>query len=139
MNRFAAIACAGLLAGCTTAQMSTAQSTAASAAPAVTTLAALASAHSTTVASLIAKGALFCQKQDGTVAAVATVAGMAAPVAGLLPGGAMAVSVIGASASAVANVCAAIAAIPVPPPTNVAPDTVPVVAVPAAATLKPAA
>jgi hypothetical protein len=126
------------LGACTAAQIGTAQTVAAQATPAVGTLAALAAAHSTTVASLITKGALFCQKADGTVAAVASVTGIAAPVAAVIPGAAVAVSVIGASAAAVAGVCAAIQAVPVPAPTNVAPDGVAVVVVPAASALKPA-
>ena len=121
------------LSGCTATQLATAQSTAAAASGPVTTLAALAAQRSTTAADLIAKGALFCRKADGSVAAIATTVGMVGPVVSVLPYGAVAVSVIGASASAVASVCAAIEAIPVPPPTNVAMDTVPVVAVPAAA------
>ena len=97
-------------------------------AAAVTTLAGLAAAHNATVATLVTQGALFCQKSSGIVA-------IAAPVAGsLVPQYA---SVIGASAAVVAQVCASLeaAAVPVPPPTNVPLNQVPVVTTPAAALL----
>ena len=129
----------GLLAGCSTAKVSAGTAVAQQATGPLTTLAGLAAAHSTTAADLIAKGALFCaNKVTGAVSVVASADAMAAPFASLVPYGAVAVSVIGASANAVAGVCAAIQSVPVPAPTNVATDTVPVVAVQAAAALKPA-
>jgi hypothetical protein len=124
--------------GCTSAQLATAQSVGTAAAAPATALVSVAAAHNTTVADLIAKGALFCRKADGTVAAIATTDAMAAPVASVVPYGAAVVTVIGASASVVQGVCAAIQAVPVPAPTNVAPDTVPVIATAAAKVLKPA-
>ena len=122
----AAAVLAVALAGCTTAQLTGAQN----AAPAAGTLLALASGQSTTVADLVAKGALFCNTTAGVRAVAAPVA------AGLAP---KAASVINASASVVASVCASLeaAAKPVAPPTNVPLDTVPVAVTPAAAALKP--
>lgn len=76
------------------------------------TLAAIAAQNNTTVASLVSKGALFCQLNGGTdVIGVLTAAGAPA-------------SVTNQSAPAVANTCAALNAIPVPAPAN--PGSVPV-------------
>jgi hypothetical protein len=84
-----------------------------------TTLAAIAAANNTTVAHLVTQGALFCQAAGPAVTAPFVLANAAgAPV-----------SVTGQAASAVAAACAALQAIPVPPP--VAPASTPVVAAPA--------
>jgi len=91
------------------------------------TLAAVAAAHNTTVASLVTKGALFCQKATDDlplVVALANVSGVP-------------VSVTGIASDVVAGACAGIAAIPVPPPAD--PSTAPVVMAPSAAALPAAA
>lgn len=83
------------------------------------TLASVAAANNTTVASLVTKGALFCQQQTITgtlVVAAANAAG--APV-----------SVTGQLANDVAQACAALGAVPVPPPAD--PASAPVKTVPA--------
>lgn len=80
------------------------------------TLAAIAAQNNTTVASVVTKGALFCQLGGGAgIVAVINAAG--APV-----------SVTGQSAAAVATACGAFQAIPVPPPSD--PASVPTQALP---------
>lgn len=112
------LAAAGLtLAACTPAEQTQLQASG-------TTFAAVAAAHNTTVASLITKGALFCQKNEPVIA---TAAG-AAEVVAVATGQGVAASVIGQSAQAVAATCAVLNAVPVPAPA--AASTVPVVTVP---------
>lgn len=70
------------------------------------TLAAVAAQNSTTVAKVVAKGALFCQLGGGgAIIAVATAAGAPA-------------SVLGQGSDVVAQACAAFAAVPVAPPAD---------------------
>lgn len=85
------------------------------------TLASVAAANNKTVADVVAKGALFCQQDSVLLPAVVALANAAgAPV-----------SVTGQASSDVAQACAAIQAVPVPPPA--APGSVPVVASPSVA------
>lgn len=85
------------------------------------TLASVAAAQNTTVASLVTKGALFCEQYVATssplVVALANIAG--APV-----------SVTGMASDDVAKACAVIAGVPVAPPVD--PESVPVVTAPVA-------
>jgi hypothetical protein len=99
---------------------------------AATTLATVAAAENTTVAKLVTKGALFCQKNLGTIE---TATG-AAQVVAVATGQGVAASVLNQSATAVAATCAVLNAVPVPPPA--APETTPVVTVPTT-TLPPVA
>lgn len=91
---------------------------------AAVTLAAVAAANNTTVASLVTKGALFCQSPQ--LASGQTIAGI---VAVSLTSGQTA-SVINQASQAVADACSAIGMIPVAPPAN--PSSVPTVVVPSA-------
>jgi hypothetical protein len=84
------------------------------------TLGAVAAAHNTTVASLVTKGALFCQKATADAPLIVAVANLSG----------VPVSVTNASSDAVAATCAGISAIPVPPPADVA--ATPVVMAPSA-------
>jgi len=98
----------------------------ATATPAVSTLAGLAAANNATVADLVTKGQLFCETAGGPVAVADTIGGLTSYA-----------SVINASASTVQDVCAALDAVPVPPPSTIALASVPVVVSPAAAALAP--
>jgi hypothetical protein len=103
------------VAGCGTTPTQQASLTAGAA-----TLTAVAAAHNTSVASLVGRGALFCQKAaaDGPlVVALANVSGVP-------------VSVTGVASDVVAAACAGIAAVPVPPPVD--PGSTPVVLAPVA-------
>lgn len=82
------------------------------------TLAAIAAQNNTTVASIVAKGALFCQL-GGAAGIVAVVNAAGAPV-----------SVTGQTSDAVAAPCAAFQAVPVPAPAD--PSSVPTKAAPTA-------
>lgn len=88
---------------------------------AVVTLASVAAANNTTVADIVAKGALFCASPK--LAAADMVASI---VAVQLPSG-QAASVINQGSKAVADTCAVLGKIPVPPPAN--PAVVPAVTV----------
>jgi hypothetical protein len=115
----------GFLIGCGTTPAQQASLTAGAA-----TLAAVAAAHNTTVASLVTKGALFCSKATADaplVVALANVSGIP-------------VSVTNATSDVVAAACAGISAVPVPPPADpaatpvvMAPSSLPPVAAPKAA------
>ncbi len=85
---------------------------------AVATLAGIAASKNTTVATIVTKGQLFCQSASGIVALVKD---LSSPT-----------SVIGVSSTVVADACATINATPVPPPTNVPLDSVPVAVAPMA-------
>lgn len=131
------------LAGCSSFQQAT--SVAQQAQPALTTLADLAAANNSTVATLIAKGQLFCQsKVSGAVQAVSMVAPVVGAAGALVPGAGAAIgvaaTVIGATAADVAQACAALNAIPVPAPTTTPTASTPVatVALPSGSTVKPA-
>jgi hypothetical protein len=76
---------------------------------AVQTLAGLAAAKNKTVAAVVADGALFCRKVGPLVPFVA----VAVSVSTGLP-----VSVVGKAAEDVANTCAAVGGVPVPPPAD---------------------
>jgi hypothetical protein len=90
-----------------------------------TTLLDVAAAGNSTVASLVTKGTLFCRETTPLVPLVVAIAnGSGAPV-----------SVTGATSAVVADTCAAIGGVPVPPPAS--PSTAPVVTV--ATTSLPAA
>ena len=123
-----ALIAAGLtLAACSSTSLSTAQADVTAATPAVATLAGLAAANNTTVADLVVKGQLFCQAASGPVAVADAVGDMTSFA-----------SVINASATAVSDVCAAVDAVPVPPPATIPLASVPVVTTQAAAALAPA-
>lgn len=111
MTRLPILAGLALLAGCATpAPVVPVPVTAA-----VATLAGVAAAKNTTVASIVAKGQLFCQSGGSIVAILDTLYGPT--------------TVIGQTASVVAQACATINAVPTPPPAN--PAAVPVVTAPA--------
>lgn len=116
MTREIVLAALVALAGCGT---TTTQQTAVTGA--VATLAGVAAAQNTTVASLVTKGNLFCSQKvvlgAPLVVALANLAG--APV-----------SVTGMAAADVATACGLIGAVPVAPPAD--PASVPVVAAPVA-------
>lgn len=125
--------CALALAGCSASTTTAVSSAVTAATPAVVTLAGLAAANSTTVAGLVTKGQLFCNKTvAGADSDVVALSGLATTF------GVPYASVIGAVASDVAKACAAIGMVPVPAPATVALASVPVVATPAAAVLAPA-
>lgn len=115
MNRLTILA-AIALAGCGTTP---AQQTAVSGA--VATLASVAAAQNSTVASIVAKGGLFCSQE------VALGAPLVVALANLSDAP---VSVTGMAAADVATACALIGAIPVAPPAD--PASVPVVVAPVA-------
>jgi hypothetical protein len=103
------------VAGCGTTPTQQASLTAGAA-----TLTAVAAAHNTTVASLVGRGALFCQKAAADAPLVVAVANLSG----------VPVSVTNASAEVVAGVCAGIEAVPVPAPAD--PASTPVVMAPVA-------
>lgn len=105
---------AAMLAACTTPPTPTQQ---AALATAGVTLASVAAANSSTVATLVTKGTLFCQTATATgplVVALATIAGVP-------------VSVTGQAAADVATACGLIGGVAVSPPAN--PSAAPVVPV----------
>lgn len=114
--RHIAILAALALAGCGTTPAEQAQLAAAG-----QTLASVAAAHNTTVASLVTKGNLFCQQKVVTgaplIVALANLYG--APV-----------SVVNQTAADVATACALVGGIPVAPPVD--PASAPVVTAPVA-------
>jgi hypothetical protein len=85
---------------------------------AVATLASVAAANNSTVATLVTKGQLFCKSASGIVALLTS---LGSPT-----------SVIGIAGTVVADGCNLIGAVPVAPPTSVPLDTVPTVTAPAA-------
>lgn len=112
-----------VVAGCSS--LTPAQQSAAIAAG--TTLASVAAAQNTTVANIVAKGALFCKTATPAVDAVS--AGVVAVAVASNPATAPVIaSVTGQANSVVAAVCAALNGVPVPAPAD--PSSVPVVAAP---------
>lgn len=83
------------------------------------TLGAVAAAHNTTVASLVKKGALFCQKASTDASLVVAVANLSG----------VPVTVTDIASEVVAATCAGIDAVPVSPPAD--PAAAPIVVVPA--------